>query len=212
MAKCKNPLMSMSASGALGGIEYRNGIYGPMCGRRSISANTSSNAQRNQRSLLTTSHRAWENLSDANQAAWSTMTTPPISGRNLFIATYTRWLMAGLPDQPLPQRHSSIDKIGPITMTPFSSNPPVVVLTHTYSGDIDSFLLIYTLASYSHRQTPTPSKLTFSMLSAAWGGYHDVPVKCAAPVIHCRLEIIDSVNGQTLGITLIRSIIDWSGV
>lgn len=120
--------------------------------------------------------------------------------------------MAGIPDIPQPVHHTTVDNLSNFVVSVFSAEPPTLRFTYDYTGDSESFSLWFTLVTFSARQTPTQSKLRFSLYDAPWGEDSEIPVKFAGPIVHTRLEILNAVNGSILNVKYFRSEIDWSGV
>lgn len=209
MSKVKNPLFSESAQGDLGGLLFRAGTYGPIVSRRSITPSLRTPAQTIQRARFAAAQQAWTSLTASAQLAWTAMAPPPITGRNLFVGTYSRWIMVGKSGLPTPTAHYHPNIITNVSFTPVDTPTALALIEWASEGDPNTIIAIYGLATYSRRQTPKPSKLVYltSDVTGSWSAY--VNLKCPAPIVHIRIELIDPVNGQVLQKLLYRFTPTW---
>ena len=91
MAKAKMPLFSVEASGALGGLEYKRGIYGNVVSRRSISSNRASQAQLANRAQFGRAQHYWTALTDIDVARWHALFPDSIDLKADVVACYMRY-------------------------------------------------------------------------------------------------------------------------
>lgn len=76
MAKLDGPLMSMGASGSIGGVLTFGSNKGrPFVRRLVIPANPKTAAQKGVRSMMAWASKEWSQLSDADKATWETLAT-----------------------------------------------------------------------------------------------------------------------------------------
>lgn len=199
MVKLKDPLMSAEAHGALGGIEYRQGIYGPMCGRRSIASAQSSPAQLAHRARLISAHRAWEALSNRDRAAWETLATPPATGRNTYIPSFFRLQWVDPTFFPLPIRHSSRNYLSNFDYETHHRDPWELDAFWDYQGDGTAYQIGRTHASYRNDSYCSPSRLRLYVAFPYPSGYLPITGLVNFPTVWVQIDMIDEINGLILG-------------
>jgi len=132
------------------------------------------------------------------------MATPPLTGRNLFIGTITRWHALGIPGTPSPVHHTSTTRLYNVQLIAVDADPPTCMLSWSYTGAADAHLAIYALATYSNRESPKPNKLVIVSNAPINVGFAYFPLKCAATTVHIRLQLVDKTNGQVIHSTLYK--------
>ncbi len=208
-AKLKNPLFSESAVGQIGGLLYRNGTYGPIVGRRSITPSLRTPAQAAHRAQLPIAHRAWEALTPQSQHAWNEYATYPATGRNTYIAAYIRlkYLTRPVPNQPT--NPTLIGFLENFALTPNAGDPPSASLSWDNTVGSDTDIIFYAYGTYSNRTTPKPSKL----LRVGHGNCTDfdatLAIKAKTTVLHLRLELVNPSSGDVATTILLRFTPIW---
>lgn len=204
MARVKNPLFSEAATGQLGGLLFRNGTYGPIVSRRSITPSLMTPAQCAQRARLKLAHSAWNALTDDNRRAWDAIATYPATGRNTYIRAYTILNKLGYAPHASPNPAETPTAIA-VKSAFIDVGPPVsVYAAWTDTGSITNMVLAYTYPTFSQRATPKPSKLIYTGFAQA--NVHSMLVfpKFLADLIWLRLDIVSPGTGKFFGSTLIR--------
>ena len=209
MAKVKAPLMSESASGTIGGLTFKQNGMGNIVGRRSITPALMTPVQLKQRAIFARVQHLWDNLDQKEKDAWGMMAVYPETARNRFIANTTRWLMLGIAGRPNPVPYQERDVITDVVISPWTKAPPTIEFAYSYDGNFDSIGIFYTLATFSHRESPKPRKLIYSGFAYLAGGAEIIPIKCVAPVVHVRLEIMNPSNGNIHQKLLYRADLTW---
>lgn len=198
MAKLKNPLFSESAQGALGGLEYRNGTYGPIVGRRSITPHKMTSAQGLQRAMLKRAHYAWTWLTDADRAAWCAFATYPMTGRNAYVGAYCKLAPTGYTPTSRPSILTSYSRLYNAVISAIPGTPPTIYISYSISGSTAPLLLIYGLYTWSHRVNPNPRSYVYYGFFPSYTGNIFIAPPIAAPTSHIRLELVDTLNGKVV--------------
>jgi hypothetical protein len=199
MAKVKAPLFSESASGTIGGLTYKDNGYGAVVGRRSITPALLTPKQSAHRVSFTLAQHAWITLDENTKTAWNNLAMPPLTGRNLFVGRYSRWLDLELPGIPTPVIHSAETTIEIIRYFWESPGSNLIYMEFHNSGELNNIFTLYTLPTFSHRSTPTPSKMQLTGSIPAYTEEVFFVAKCYAPVCHIQYEIMDIVSGASYG-------------
>jgi len=152
---------------------------------------------------------AWSALPDNAHFAWNAWATPPLTGRNEYIAAYTRLAPLNLTPPLFPRTTDTTDTLFNIQLFPISNDPPEVMLTWDYIGANDSLLLVYALTTFSNRLTPKPSKLTIVYAGEAYETLIQFLLPAKTPVVHIRLDIIDGNSGSIRSQILTRFTPTW---
>ena len=204
MAKVKSPLLSLEAHGELGGVEYRQGIYGPMVGRRSIASMQATPLQLLHRSRLKLAHTAWLALSDTDRSLWCAHATYPATGLNCFLSRYVKFLMAGISPLtiPLPDSH-----ILPITNIrsgfEYDPYPPIYLYWDVQLTGTD-YIFAYVYETSSGRANTSPNKMRFhSKIQSPVNSIY-IRTNTAYHNTHIRLDQISSSNGDLIGSHLFK--------
>lgn len=109
MARAKMPLLSIEASGSLGGLEFKSGVYGNVVSRRSLTPNKATPAQLEHRATFARAAHYWQQLSDADRNAWQSLLTSAPDLKAAVIACYLRY----------PHPPTAPISPDPLTETPF---------------------------------------------------------------------------------------------
>lgn len=202
--KVKMPMMSVEARGAISGIEFRQGIYGPMVGKKSSATHQNTIMGLLHRSRLAPAHRAWEVLTDSNRAAWCAHATHPATGRNTFLAMCIRFTQAGEIPLTSPEPSDPPDPLKNLVIYPQALFNHAFQIQWTFNPLYDDLYNIFILPSYSGRQNPTISQLRFKAHLAFYPTQLIIYDNEIAPVYHVRLDQISRENGDLISRHLFR--------
>lgn len=204
MARLKNPLFSQSAVGQIGGLLYRDGTYGTFVSRRSIAPSLRSPLQTTTRSTFVAAGVAWNALTDAQRASWENIADYPATGRNQYVAAFTKLGRAGLTPAASAPVTSQTATIKLTVKTIDIADPYTIRLAWTRTGAFNAVLFFYHQGTWSNRATPKPRKLTIvgtsAMFPSDWAGAPPF----GAPVNWLRADILDRFTGRLLGSTLVK--------
>jgi len=202
--KVKMPMLSAEARGAISGVEFRQGIYGPMVGLKSLATPQNTPMGLLRRSQMSRAHRAYEALSEQDKAAWELYAQPPANGRNTFIAAYLRFKMLYTTPilSPLPSVPNN--PLAHLRVTPIVEETGSVNVTWNNWSGAQGWLLMFLLPTFSHRQSPTLSKMKF--IGAGFDSDNDtyVDVTYGYPIYHLRIDQVNKQNGALIGRHLFR--------
>ena len=198
MAKAKNPLFSQEAYGPMGGILFRRGTYGAVISRTSGTPHLMTPAQTQQRARLAAAHKAYDALTDANREAWAAIATYPETGRNAYIRAYTVLTKVGFTPTPSPSLQPPAGHIYNPYYGPSPLPPGVNGVNWSYSGDAYNIVYLYILTTWSHRDTPKPSKLHFKDGTAAYHCHIDYLPSFHFPRTWFRLQLYSRYTGVLL--------------
>jgi hypothetical protein len=210
MAKAKNPLLSMEARGALGGIEFRASTYGNIVGRRSISPHGRSEYQLMRRAQFTAASTAWLALSPRVKSLWNSAAPQGSSGRSFFISgtmrlslyTYPPDIETPYPDADNPLKNfrlTYVDPDYPGFQVDWDTGPiPLCAVT------------LSVLATFSHRSAPTHARGTVLLTTDALVGAAFIRTEFKAPVVHVWASTIKYSTGELYETQLFRFEPNWS--
>lgn len=196
MAKVKQPLFSQEAVGALGGIQFRRGTYGPIVSRRSVTPHLMTPAQTLQRSRLAHAHRAFDALTDAQREAWNAFATYPETGRNAYVRAYTILDKLGLTPATDPRTSTDIPRISNVTAAWYPPTAKRLMVTWTLDNAGSGRLLLYIYQTWSNRDYPKPAKLIYKANGFDYTPYiiHTLPY--LSPRTWLRLELRSMYTGE----------------
>jgi hypothetical protein len=208
MPKVVAPLLSQSAVGTLGGLLYRSGTYGPIVSRSSSSPALRTPAQSAHRGALRRAHDAWLTLTPLEQSSWLIFAGPHETARNVYTAAFIRLSYADI--LPLPSAiHVAQDEyifnITADVYAPPASDPPLLSLRWSVSGNPQNVLNIWVYQTWSNRELPKPAKFVRRSYVAAADMGVDLFLPIDSPVVWVRIEVINWDNGQVSAKHLIRA-------
>jgi len=196
MAKAKNPLFSEEASGALGGIQFSRNQYGNIVGRRSISPHVQTQRALTYRALLKLAHTAWADLTQTEKDKWSSLTPPPQTPRNFYVACYLRRMNA---QHTLPEP-APVDDLT-ATFSGFylglsTLDPLELGLGYSYSGGPQAIIIVHAYYSAKHLRYIKPDHYKFAGagVAADEGVTWTPPFPCKH--LHLKLELCHSYSAR----------------
>jgi hypothetical protein len=198
MAKVKSPLLSLEAHGELGGVEYRQGIYGPMVGRRSIASMQATPLQLLHRSRLKLAHTAWLALFDSDRALWCAHATYPETGLNCFVGRWIKFTQAGFTPLTIPLPYIPQSPITNLIATVLVPGESQIALDWDYRALSEDLLLFYLYQSFSHRHSPTLSKMRYNSWNYSSTNFQYITPDTVTPVNHIRLDQVSLENGDVI--------------
>jgi len=198
MAKAKMPLFSVEASGALGGLEYKRGIYGNVVGRRSISAHRSSPAQLDTRAKFGRAAHYWATLSDADRAQWNSILMSPRDLKAEVIACFLRfpWI-EDYPVRPDPIASWDVGFAWISVWWP-PSVPGLFELEITTDGPAQCFGNFFTLPIPYVGAYCTPEQLKYQTYASPISTTTVLPPVAYTPALRLRIDAIGRDNGVLL--------------
>lgn len=148
MARVVGPLHSVSAAGSVGGVQFSQNRSGSHCGRKSTSTRAQNERAILYRSKMPLAQHAWRDLAPVIQAQWNSLATPTQSGRNLYIGSALRCLMAGFntPSQAPAPPPTRGDLTG-LRYVPRSPYTGIGDLLFSPDSPWNDYLLIYTASN-----------------------------------------------------------------
>ena len=198
------PMMSVEARGSISGVEFRVGPYGQVAGRKSTATYQSTPAQQQARGRLVLAHRAWEALTDANRAAWDSHATHPSTGRNTYVAMWTRFTQAEYEPIVAPTRETELDLLQDLRVSTDISFPNEVRVDWTPNPAAFTLLKFFLLSTYSGRSLPTLNQMRYESTALSFDDHRIMYPKIIAPVYHVRVDQYSLETGDRLSRHLFR--------
>jgi hypothetical protein len=196
VAKAKNPLFSLEAHGALGGIEFRTGNYGNVVSRRSISAHGQSQAQYSHRAHIKHAHSSWMSQPPSIKDAWNAYATPPLTGRMAYIGAAIRNFAIGLA-APM---YSPLDPdifATPYNFALFGAPPPPPGGRLVWIANLlDTNKILIYLRNTPGPTMPNKRKFTFIASVSASTMLYDLPYPAPTPFGAIRIVYWDPIHGH----------------
>lgn len=195
MARVKCPLLSVEASGTVGGLEFKRSSYGNVVSRRSITPVIRSPRALAVRDNLHIAHVAWMTLSDTAKAAWHIGAPPNLTGRLSYISAHIQAKTLGilLPDNPT--KPTAPVHLGPISVEYQPGPPRLLLFSYDATGDLDCPVSLWTNQTWSGRASPKRTAYRFQSWDYAGVGGLFFTNVTNGPRVNWQIRVHDKLNG-----------------
>ena len=198
MAKTIAPLMSTSASGRFGGLEYKRSLAGNIVGRKSTSTPSSSPANQESRVTLGRLAHRWGQMDESDRLLWAAAATGHLTGYSLFIQrSYWVYRSTGQPALdphwiPVPLPPTAADAIW------ITGDPSSLFVSTDPWPPAGPLAILETQPMRYQSARPDPSHWSCVYLGPAILLPNPIDFPSYVPPQAVRLRIIDIVSGLTL--------------